>query len=269
MQNNLTSLAGVTAWLGIKTPDDNALLTRLIGSASRAIHTHLQRPTLFQHAFNEVYDGAGRGRQVLRNWPVLSVGSLTVGTTTITPSASYGQSGFSLEPWDGYPPGRPQALNLSGYAFCAGQANVAVTYTAGYVTKNEPQAVPIAAPFAAVATAPCGTWGADQGVAYTSTGIALTPVTGIPSTGQYSVLSGKYTFAAADAGMSVLLSYSFIPGDVEQACVEMVGERYRTKDRIGENSKTLGGQQTVSYSTAAMNDFVKSLLQPFRRVILC
>ena len=104
---------------------------------------------------------------------------------------------------------------------------------------------------------------------YASSGTALTLVTGTPAVGEYAVAKGIYTFAAADASQNVLISYSFIPADIEQACIEMVGERYRTKDRIGENSKTLGGQETVSYSTAALNDYVKGLLQPFKRVILC
>src|SRR4051794_13344287 len=93
VQNNLTSLANVRAWLGATTPDDNALLTRLIGSASRAIHTYLQRPSLFQHTFSDVYDGSGSRRQVLRQWPVLSVSSLTVGTQTVAASAGYGDPG--------------------------------------------------------------------------------------------------------------------------------------------------------------------------------
>jgi hypothetical protein len=268
VQNNLTSLPTAQAWLGISTPDDNALLTRLIGSASRAIHSYLQRPTLFLHTYADVYDGAGRDRQVLRNWPVLAVASLTVGTQAIGAAAAYGQAGYSLEPWDGYPPGRPQALNLQGYAFSCGHGNVAVTYTAGYVTRNEAHTVPTAAPFAVVATAPCGTWGADQGVTFAD-GTTLTPVAAAPATGQYSAAGGRYTFAAADAGKAVLVSYSFIPGDVEQACVEMVGERYRTRDRIGETSKTLGGQETLSFSTDSMNKYVRELLQPFKRVVPC
>lgn len=266
MQNNLTSLSAVQEWLGISTADDNGMLTRLIGSASRAIHTYLQRPTLFQHTFTDVYDGAGRERQVLRNWPVLSVSALAVGTQVIGSAQSYGQSGFTLEPWDGYPPGRPQALDLRGYAFSSGLGNVAVTYTAGYVTRNEPQTIPAAAPFAVAATAPYGTWGADQGVSFAN-GTLLTLVTGTPSAGQYSVAYGRYTFAAPDAGKSILISYSFIPGDIEQACVEMVGERYRTRDRIGQTSKSLGGQETVAFSTESMNKYVRELLQPFRRVV--
>jgi hypothetical protein len=206
---------------------------------------------------------------VLRNWPVLSVASLTVGTQSVPGAAAYGQSGFTLEAWDGYPPGSPQALNLNGYAFCAGIGNVAVTYTAGYVVRNEPQIIPSASPSNVAVNAPNGSWGNDESVTFAATGTPLTKVASDPAAGQYSATRGIYLFNAADAGKGVLISYSFIPGDVEQACIELIGERYRAKDRIGESSKSIGGQETVSYVTAAKNDFVKELLQPFKRVILC
>lgn len=268
MQNHLTSLPVVQAWLGISTPDDNGLLARLIGSASRAVHGYLQRPSLLLHPCAETYDGPGGGRLLLRQWPVLSVASLSVGASPVPAAAAYGQSGYRLEAWDGYPPGSPQALDLSGYAYSPGAGNVAVAYTAGYAVLDEPHTVPTAAPLSVAVTAPCGPWAADQGVTLAD-GTPLTAVTGTPAAGQYSVQSGRYAFAAADAGTAVLVSYGFVPADVEQACVELVGERYRTKDRIGENSKTLGGQETVSFSTDSMNKHVRELLQPFRRLPLC
>ncbi len=266
MQNNLTTLSNAKAWLGVSTTDDDNLLTRLIGAASRAIHTYLQRPNLFQHACSETYDGSGGRRLVLREWPVLSVASLKVGTVSVPAAASYGQSGYLLEAWNGYPPGGPQALDLCWYDFCRGLNNVAVTYTAGYAVQNEAWTIPTT-PYQVTVNAPYGSWAVDQGV--TLNGVAMTPVSGTPASGQYSVSGGQYTFAAADSGKAVLISYSYIPADIEQACIELVGERYRTKDRIGEKSKTLGGQETVAYDTGAMNAYVKQLLQPFRKVIQC
>jgi hypothetical protein len=268
VQNNLTTAANVKAWLGVTSTDDDALLARLIGAASRMIHSYLQRPNLFRHTYSEVYDGSGGRQLILRNYPVLSLTSLTVGNTTVNQASAYGQAGFALEPWDGYPPGSPQALSLSGYSFCRGFGNVAVSYTAGYAITSEPGAIPASGSYVIKAAAPYGNWAADLGVTF-ATGAALTTVTGAPSAGQYSVSNGTYTFAAADAGKAVLTSYSFVPADVEQACIEMVGERYKARDRIGQNSKTLGGQETVSYATDSMNKHVREMLQPFKRVTLC
>jgi hypothetical protein len=267
--NQLTTLANVKAWAGVTTSNDDTLLTRLVGSASRFILSFLQRPSLFQCAFSDVYDGVGNRVQILRHWPVLSISSLTIGIQIISaapsPSTGYG-CGYVLDPWDGFPPGRPQALTLRGYDFYRGLSNVQVTYTAGFAVQNEAQTIP-GTPFQVAVNAPNGNWAVDQGVTYAN-GTLLTPVSANPAQGQYSVAAGVYTFAAADSGQGVLISYSYIPSDIEDACIQLVGERYKYKDRIGQMSKTLGGQETVSFSQKSMPDFVREQLQPYKRVIL-
>lgn len=50
---------------------------------------------------------------------------------------------------------------------------------------------------------------ADQGVVYAATGVPLTPVASAPVAGQYSVAAGVYTFATADAGLAVQISYTY------------------------------------------------------------
>ncbi|HEX3747598.1 MAG TPA: phage head-tail connector protein [Bryobacteraceae bacterium] len=270
--NQLTTLANVKAWAGVTTSSDDTLLNRLIASASRFILSYLQRPTLFEYVFTDVYDGVGQRQQILRHWPVLSIATLLIGNQTIpaapSPFTGYG-CGYVLDPWDGFPPGRPQALSLRGHEFWRGYSNVEVTYTAGFVVQNEAQTVPTT-PYQVTVNAPNGNWAVDQGVTYAN-GTPLTPVASAPSVGQYiapTSTNAFYQFAAADANASVLISYSYIPADIEQACIEMVSERYKYKDRIGQVSKSLGGQETVSFSQKNMPDFITTLLQPYRRVIL-
>lgn len=53
------------------------------------------------------------------------------------------------------------------------------------------------------------TFTTDLGVFYTLTGIRLTRVASAPTTGQYSVAAGVYTFAAADTLLSVAISYAY------------------------------------------------------------
>ena len=60
-------------------------------------------------------------------------------------------------------------------------------------------------------------------------------------------------------------SYPTIPADVEEACLELVAGRYKGKDRIGEVSKNIAGQ-TVSYSQKDVSDFVRSVINRYRRV---
>jgi len=73
-----------------------------------------------------------------------------------------------------------------------------------------------ATPYVLTPTIPgSGTWQADLGVSDTS-GNNLTRVSSAPTTGQYSVSAGAYTFAAADTGKAVLISseYSATTGGI-------------------------------------------------------
>src|SRR5579885_2480471 len=60
-----------------------------------------------------------------------------------------------------------------------------------------------------VAVANASTFVEDLGVFYAATGVQLSPVTGAPAQGQYSVTSGVYTFNTADNGVAVLIYYSY------------------------------------------------------------
>lgn len=53
------------------------------------------------------------------------------------------------------------------------------------------------------------TWTKDWGVRYGDTGEPFTAVASGPTVGQYSVASGVYTFAAADASRPVVISYEY------------------------------------------------------------
>lgn len=60
-----------------------------------------------------------------------------------------------------------------------------------------------------VTVANSATWTVDLGVRYALTGIPLTRVAATPTTGQYTVAAGVYTFAAADTTLGVLISYEY------------------------------------------------------------
>ena len=267
MPESFTSLESLKAWLSITTTDDDRLLNQLIVKASRFILSTINRPSLFKQTYLDVYDGSGSCRQMLRNWPVLSVASLAVGTQTIAAAATRGQSGYSLEPSEAAPPGRPQSLDLNGYGFVAGPGNVAVTYAAGYAVQDEARTVPATANYSLAVNAPYGSWGQDDGVTYAG-GASLTAVTASPTQGQYVVGGdGVYQFSAADANAAVRISYSYIPFDIEQACVDLAAYWYSARTRIGLSSKAMGGE-TTSFLTRDMPAAVKSALGPYTSVLL-
>ena len=273
--SDLAALADVKAWLagssGIGSTDD-ALLSRLITDVSGAIGAYLGRPSLTPRTLTERLDGSGRTRMFLSHYPALQIGSLVIDNVTVPAAAPAPGApqpfGYLLEPWDGLPPGRPQALDLFALSFGRGRQNVVAGYTAGYAVEGEAAAVPAApGPYNVSATAPFGPWASDAGVTYPG-GAALTAVAVAPSAGQYNVSAGVYTFAAADAGAAVLMSYGFIPAAINNACIEWVAERYRYRTRIGQSAQTVAGQQTASYSLKDMSDFVRASLDPYRRVAI-
>jgi len=282
--SDLAVLADVKTWLsgssGIGTTDD-ALIGRLITDISGAIYGYLSRPSLLPRNVTERHDGNGKRRLYLRQFPAISIASLVINDVAVPaapePQAggAWPQAGYLLESWDGAPPGRLQALDLYGNwslgqtydAFHLGRQNVAVTYTAGYQVSAEAASVPASpGPYTVSAQVPYGPWASNAGVSYAS-GRALTNVAGAPGAGQYAVAGGIYTFSAADAGASVLVSYGFIPAAINNACIEWVAERYRYRTRIGQSAQTVAGQQTASYSLKDMPDFIRASLDPYRAVI--
>jgi hypothetical protein len=270
--DDLTTLAAAKAWLGLPagpSPND-ATLAALITAASRAIYAWLSRPALLPRAYSETLDGESQ-RVWLRQWPVMSVQFVAIDGRAIAPvGATQGRpgSGYLLQSAEAQPPGRPQALDIFGWIVPRGRQNVAIAYTAGYAVTGEAQTVPPSSPWQVTAAAPYGRWGCDLGVAYATNGAALTQVATAPAAGEYSVASGVYSFSAADAGAAVVISYGYVPQDVAQAATELVAERFRAADRIGLRSKTVGGQETVSFDTAAFSATVLALLQPYRRASL-
>jgi len=64
--------------------------------------------------------------------------------------------------------------------------------------------------------------------------------------------------------VSYTAGYAAAPPDIGQAAVELVGEAFRRRDRIGVTSKTLGGQEVVAFSQKDMNDTARALLASYQ-----
>lgn len=274
--SDLATLFAVKNWLGVTSAADDVLLGSLITAASRAIYAYLGRSAILPAAYSEWYDGRGFYSLTLRRWPVISVASvvadgLSIPAAPVTPLAtgSYQSPGFLLRPWDGQPPGRLGVVTLNRYRFRRGQNNIGVAYSAGYQVSGEAATVPVA-PYQVTVHAPYGPWASDMGVTYAS-GAPLTPVASSPAVGQYTANpNGVYRFSAADSGAAVNLSYGYLPQSLVQACIDIVAERYRYRDRIGQRSKSIASQETVSFDLgrpgSGMTDFALGLLAPYRQV---
>ena len=92
------------------------------------------------------------------------------------------------------------------------------------------------------------------------------PIGGSPQTpgfwfsGRWVYLNG-YRFSLGFGNVQIIYTagYETVPADVEQVCIELVANKYKRRDRIGEVSKNLNGM-VVSYSTSDLSDDHKSIL---------
>ena len=284
---DLTTPQQVATWLANPPTLPSAVITQLITSMTALIYGKLNRARLYSQSFTRVFDGVGTMQLVLPDWPVTSVTVVQIGQVLVPPSVLPAPSmtqpagtnpgyGYRYVPWAGNLPGDASVIELVGGFFYPGAQNIKVTYQAGYLIGNEPWTVP-ATPFEITVDQPQGIWCRDNGVTYAFTGIALVPVASAPTTGQYippsDATPGLYTFASGDATADVLISYSFIPADLGEACNQMVAERLAYRNRVGEISKALGGQETVRFmrgsagrpysGTSALPPEVMDLIWPY------
>lgn len=102
-----------------------------------------------------------------------------------------------------------------------------------------------------------GTWTADMGVR-NANGVPMTKVASAPATGQYSVAAGVYTFAAADTGLQVFISYGYsntstqAPGST-QMLVQNLPMGAAPTVRLDVFFKKDGKQFTTRYPKAISN----------------
>lgn len=272
---DLTTLAHLKAWLDI--PADNTtsdvLLQRLITAASKFIVRYCNR-SFEARPYVETYNGFGQTFMVVRQWPVSHVSSLVFGGLNLTTPAQGNppQNGFNFAPDGSGPP----TIVLFGYCFPQQRNGVVVSYVAGYQTAELHEITQQGdSPDFTYDVVTDITW-LGPGfpppplagpVVYADDKTALTLVASAPAVGQYTLSkTGVYGFNVADVGEEVLITYSFVPQDLEQACWELVGQRYNVMTRIGIKSKTLGGQETIVYDTSTMSDSVQSALQDYMRI---
>lgn len=272
----LTTLPAVKQWLEIDTAnvDADVLLLRLIRGASAFLLNQLNRQNLALTNYTEMYDGYGNVFMVVRQNPVYEITNLSFAGTPISAATGNGfdnpfTGGYVLEPeYSASPGSTAQRINLYGYRFPRGRGLVRVQYRAGYVRVNEPYTIPDESPWSGGKITTDYMWLGDEGVVYALTGVAMVKVADNPEEGQYSVdADGVYSFAEEDKNLDILITYSFVPADIQEAATLLVGERYRYMDRIGYVSKSLGGQETVTFSQSAMSQYTRDSLIPYKNVV--
>jgi hypothetical protein len=179
---DLTTVAAVKKWLGIKdATDDDTLLSSLVSGVSRWIENWLSR-TIASATYAETLDGNGKDAIFLTNTPITAVSSVKVNGVSIPARASVTGSGYTFD---------EDGIYLVGYCFTKGRRNVDLGYTAGFAST---------------------------------------------------------------------------PEDLELATKKLVGMSYKEKDRIGQSSKGLAGEQT-NFIVKDLPADVECILQNYKRVV--
>ena len=140
--------------------------------------------------------------------------------------------------------GKAKVARISGLAF----ANLfyGVAPAAGQLATafSEVGLVAAASPYTATA-ANAATFVDDGGVVYASSGLPLTKVVSAPTSGQYAVAAGVYTFASADAGKNVLLTYTYT--------LASVGEKIVVQNQLLGTTPTFQALFTTTFQGQAVS----------------
>lgn len=105
---------------------------------------------------------------------------------------------------------KAKVARISGVALATMLYGATPSAGGDFMSFAEAHAIPASSPYTITPTPPnSGTFLADQGIVYAATGLPLTRVASGPAQGQYSLSDGAYTFAAADEGVAVLMSYTY------------------------------------------------------------
>lgn len=163
---DLCTLQQVRSWMpGVPAPDNTSTDTVIQAAITAASLDMLRRtgrgprdwqvpatsPYNQPVTYTETYDGTGTPRMFLRNWPIISVSSLTVFGCNVQASTSQASPGYVIDGtaksislispfsgpgnWSGsyYGTGRWPAFGLGILArFPVGVQNITITYTAGF-----------------------------------------------------------------------------------------------------------------------------------------
>jgi hypothetical protein len=71
-----------------------------------------------------------------------------------------------------------------------------------------------------------------------------------------------------NVSVSYSAGYATAPADVAEAVMELVGLRYRGRDRLGKVTESIGGMATTSYTQRDVSPFVASVIARYTRVNL-
>ncbi len=156
----------------------------------------------------------------------------------------FGQNQFALVVARGTIKATGKIVAAEDSAFALNEMFVGLAFVSGGILWNvaESHAIPTT-PFQVTVTN-SATFDVDLGVVYQATLLPLQKVASGPVTGQYSVAAGVYTFAAADVGLTVLITYSSTTAATTQQRLNMTNQLIGTSPTFQLDYYTIVNQPT-------------------------
>src|SRR4030042_2507927 len=132
----LTTLNSAKRFIGLSLSEStyDTLLNQLINRVTDMLEKRCDGRRFYTTTYtNERYDGNGRAKLFLRNYPIVSVGALTMDNEAVSEATDYDDyDGYWIEPCI-------KSIKLIGCLYRVdkwdkGWQNIKITYTAGYAT---------------------------------------------------------------------------------------------------------------------------------------
>lgn len=80
------------------------------------------------------------------------------------------------------------------------------------------------------------------------------------------ISGGIFTTGLMNVELNYTAGYASIPADISQVCIDLVAYKFKQKDRIGLNSKTLAGE-VISFELRDIRADIQNKLAPYIRVV--
>jgi Phage gp6-like head-tail connector protein len=126
--NDMTTIANVKSWLGIKSNDSDDDLARLITACSFAMQAWMNRDIIVTN-YTERRDGNSNTYMVVSDGPIVAMISVTIDNVSVPLSTGYGIAGYQTD---------NNTIYLTNYKFTRGHGNVQLVYSGGFTTVPYP-----------------------------------------------------------------------------------------------------------------------------------
>jgi hypothetical protein len=263
---DLSSVARVKQYAPLaNTPNLDAKLASLVSSESAVLLAYLNIVCPYEAVTDALLDGRGARRIMLPQSPVIDVSAVSVMGTAYTKVTSALDSGFMVD--------RSGSILLTGgRRFPDVPLCVQASWEAGFRTEISTTVPAPVGNATTVTVTPSGGdveggWLSQVASIVSSGGVVFSAAANAsaPAGNQYGITDGVITFNSSDGNTPVTITGYYVPGPLLQATNQMVTLALQQSINVGVKGKNILGE-AISYDTTQMNDDIKAMVGPYRKM---